>query len=262
MQIKSLKSLSQFKFVTAPGNTATYNDTVKSITLTKTTSASENCYANLKLCAINPSDVYEISILARKVSGASGVLSVAETGGTNGPSTANSYNYVEISSGELQWYTLRTTVRSLNAHSPTSPIVLTLIAGYNDLVSGSGSIEILDFKLKLVESSDIAPRIAFMGNIRLNNGTVWVNAGMSKHSLDVSVTDNSIVVTSAPKVASTTENAMPLILTQEITNLGLHLKQVSVDGLLGTVTFKVYNNSNAEVNLSSTIADFNVIAAY
>lgn len=262
MQIKSIKTLAQFKHVTAAGNTAIYDDTAKRITLTKTTTATENCYTNIKLCAVNPSDVYEIAILARKISGAAAVLSVAETGGTNASSTANSYNYVEISSGELQWYTLRTTVRSLNAHSPTSPIVLTLIAGYNDLVSGSGSIEILDFKLKLAESSDIVPRVAFMGNIRLNNGAVWVNAGMVKHSLDVSVSSNSIIVSSAFRVASTTENALPLIITQEITNLGLHLKQVSVDGLLGTVTFKVYNNANAEVNLSSTIADFNVIAAY
>ncbi len=262
MQIKSIKTLAQFKYSNSTGNTSVFDINTSIITLNKTTTGTESCNAYHRMCAVNPSDVYEIAVLARKISGANGVLSVTETGGTNGPSALNAYNYVEISSNALQWYKLRTTVRALNAHSPTSPIMLTVLAGYNSLVTGAGSIEILDFHVKQIESFDVAPRIAFTGSIRLNNGAVWVNAGYYKHSIEVDIQSNSIRVTTSPKVAAQAENALPLVVSQEVTNLGLSLKQTASDGLTGVVTFKVYNSANTEVNLSTTIADFNVIAVY
>ena len=82
MQIMSIKTLAQFKYSNSTGNTSVFDINTSIITLNKTTTGTESCNAYHRVCAVNPSDVYEIAVLARKISGANGVLSVTETGGT------------------------------------------------------------------------------------------------------------------------------------------------------------------------------------
>ena len=262
MQIKSTKTLAQFQNVLTAGNTGVFDSNLSKITLNKTTANTENCYTQYKLNAVNPSDVYEIAILARKISGANAVFSVLEHGGVN-PSAVNSYNYVDIYSEDLRWYRIKTTVKTHNAHTNLSPINLSILCGFNNLTTGAGQVEILDFKINQVESSNIFPRMAFGGCLKLVGGALQIESSVYAFSMNnLSIQDNSIVLTDAPRIAEDSYQTSPLILTHEITNYGLLLKQVSYDTFGGVIFFKIYDRDNNEVDLSALSATFNLIALY